>query len=187
MKKCTKCNLFKPLFEYYKRNENIDGHHNKCIQCWKAASQKWYQNNKNAKLAKSREYRQPRKQQANEYAKSYRLKNPEKIKQDNIVWRNKNPEKVKELEHRRRARQKQNGEFYIRPQFLKRLYNSPCVACGSKKNITQDHIIPIARGGTHGEGNLQPLCKKCNSSKKDKFMSEWLLTTGQPSSTHSTV
>ena len=173
MKKCTKCQIDKPLSEYYKRQENIDGHHNKCISCWKLRNKKWYAENRTSKLEKSKVYRQPRRKQANEYGKIYRLNNAEKVKQDNLVWRKNNPEKVRELEHRRRARIKQNGEYKIRQSFLIKLYNSPCVGCGSTKNITQDHVVPIARGGRHSEGNLQPLCSRCNSSKKDKLMSEW--------------
>ena len=40
-----------------------------------------------------------------------------------------------------------------------------CQHCGSTENITIDHIIPIAKGGTNEFINLQPLCKSCNSSK----------------------
>jgi len=28
-----------------------------------------------------------------------------------------------------------------------------------------DHIVPLARGGTHDLANLQPLCKSCHSKK----------------------
>ena len=42
---------------------------------------------------------------------------------------------------------------------------SRCVKCGSNDDIVKDHIKPIYQGGSDGLDNLQPLCKKCNSSK----------------------
>ena len=55
----------------------------------------------------------------------------------------------------------------------KRLYNSPCAFCGATEKITMDHIIPISRSGNHSIGNLQPLCRRCNSSKKSRLVSEY--------------
>ena len=34
--------------------------------------------------------------------------------------------------------------------------------------LTIDHIRPRSRGGTDDPSNLQVLCRKCNSSKKDR-------------------
>jgi hypothetical protein len=31
-----------------------------------------------------------------------------------------------------------------------------------------DHIVPRARGGTHEDSNLQPLCKNCHDAKSAK-------------------
>lgn len=40
-----------------------------------------------------------------------------------------------------------------------------CKSCETPYNLTIDHIMPIARGGTNDLENLQPLCKSCNSRK----------------------
>ena len=40
-----------------------------------------------------------------------------------------------------------------------------CQNCGSTKNLTIDHIIPVLFGGKDNEENLQCLCFKCNRKK----------------------
>ncbi len=40
-----------------------------------------------------------------------------------------------------------------------------CAFCGTEEFPSVDHIIPLARGGTHDEWNLQRLCRPCNSKK----------------------
>jgi len=47
--------------------------------------------------------------------------------------------------------------------------NYKCQICGTKENITIDHIIPLSKGGTNEINNLQPLCKSCNSRKSNKL------------------
>ena len=45
-----------------------------------------------------------------------------------------------------------------------------CVSCNgwfTKSQITVDHRIPKRKGGTDDIWNLQPMCKHCNSSKRD--------------------
>jgi len=44
-------------------------------------------------------------------------------------------------------------------------HDSVCQHCGATENLTVDHIVPLAKGGTNELDNLQPLCKSCNSSK----------------------
>lgn len=47
-------------------------------------------------------------------------------------------------------------------------YGETCINCDSKDNIQLDHVVPISRGGKNTLCNLQPLCKKCNTSKGAK-------------------
>ena len=41
------------------------------------------------------------------------------------------------------------------------------------KELTMDHIVPIARGGRTTRGNVVPCCKSCNNKKKLMLPMEW--------------
>ena len=52
-----------------------------------------------------------------------------------------------------------------------------CVGCRTLfpfRNMTVDHVIPQAKGGTDHEGNLQLLCNACNSSKGTLSQEEFI-------------
>ena len=44
-----------------------------------------------------------------------------------------------------------------------------CVQCGSNEKLEFDHIIPVAKGGSDTERNLQLLCEQCNRAKSDSI------------------
>jgi len=47
-----------------------------------------------------------------------------------------------------------------------------CVYCGSKRNLTLDHVIPKSRGGTNDWINLVTSCMKCNLKKANRTPEE---------------
>lgn len=53
---------------------------------------------------------------------------------------------------------------------IKKAFGNKCLKCGTKKDITKDHVIPIKLGGRDHASNVQPLCRSCNSSKGTKIV-----------------
>ena len=53
-------------------------------------------------------------------------------------------------------------------QWIKKIFerdNYTCQICGSKDDLTVDHIIPIIYRGENHTDNFQTLCRSCNSGK----------------------
>ena len=52
-------------------------------------------------------------------------------------------------------------------------FDYTCVRCLCfEEGVVKDHIIPIYQGGSNGLDNIQPLCRKCNSSKASESI-DW--------------
>lgn len=49
--------------------------------------------------------------------------------------------------------------------FVWRRDQGRCVRCDSAERLEFDHIIPLAKGGSNTERNIQLLCEACNRSK----------------------
>lgn len=57
-----------------------------------------------------------------------------------------------------------------------RIAKGVCHYCGRSvppKELTLDHIVPLARGGRSTKGNCVPACKECNNQKKHLLPLEW--------------
>jgi len=92
MKKCAKCQKFKPLTEFGKDNSRKDKMHCFCKQCRNQKAKAWYEANKE-KIKQQREANK-------EKIKQQREANKEKIKAQRKAWNEKNKDKIAEYNRR---------------------------------------------------------------------------------------
>lgn len=172
---CTKCKEELQLDNFY-------GTASKCKPCHKAYTRSWQKANpdKVRKYTKKSNKKSWQKQKEDKdyllkkqlYRQATREKRTERAK----VWNQNNKLKYQNnvrTSHLKRKAILNSQTFVISERELKALYASACAFCSSKDDITMDHIIPISRGGNHSIGNIQPLCRKCNSRKKARLVSEY--------------
>jgi 5-methylcytosine-specific restriction endonuclease McrA len=86
-------------------------------------------------------------------------------------WRN----FIKNKRNKLKRIQNNNGSFHTFGEWenMKAQYNWTCPCCNRKEPsiaLTEDHIIPISKGGTDNIENIQPLCKSCNCKKHTKII-----------------
>jgi 5-methylcytosine-specific restriction endonuclease McrA len=44
-----------------------------------------------------------------------------------------------------------------------------CARCGRRERLEFDHIVPVSRGGSSTERNIELLCESCNRTKSDRI------------------
>lgn len=177
---CTKCAVWKPFSEYHVDRKKANGRHCYCKECSRLVRSQYYKENKVDLDAKAIRYQrdhrggwyqrrlekhrvlhssQPKYSSDEERRAARRLKKR--------LWQQQNKPLVKAMQHRRRsARVNAPGSFSAQEwERLCAQYGNVCLCCKEAKPLHADHVVPLSRGGTNDIGNIQPLCKSCNSSK----------------------
>lgn len=199
---CRPCRKNKDK-EYYLKNQNERKIKDKSYRQQnknkiKIRNQKYYQNHKDddnfkqkTKLYRKYNNRKPdTKKKKSEYYqntkerdkekrlindRNYYNRNKNKVIQKVLNWQKRNPDKKRATDHNYRSRLYANGGK-IKSDIVSEVLQSNngfCQYCNKNKANSVDHIIPLSKGGTNNRDNLAPACSSCNSSKKDKLLSEW--------------
>lgn len=137
--------------EYYHRNKEVCN----------SRAKSWRENNREVSLEASQKWKREHKEQ---YLESHRQ------------WIKNNKEHVRAYNQMRRAL-KYNAtiQVFTDLELEQRMsvFGFCCAYCnGPFEHI--DHVIPLSKGGKHCLANLRPACAKCNLSKHNKNLYEWL-------------
>lgn len=111
------------------------------------------------------------------YSRQYGQENKAIMRDKLRERRQRNPQKANDACIRYKARKFNAPQVEIidRSAIIAR-DNSTCYLCDKylePKQITLDHVIPLARGGTHTADNLKVACRSCNSQKHKKTPDEF--------------
>lgn len=193
-KVCRKCQTGKPLTEFGKKSSSSDGLNARCRPCVKVdKAESWsrngesnraklkarYQANREAHIAAVAAWKKANPDKVSQYGRTYRERNPERDLQDTRRWIANNPERAAENFRRnamkRRARKKGVEVGKIDLDALWERQGGHCGLCGDPINRelrypnplskSVDHIVPLAKGGAHEQGNLQWAHLVCNNRK----------------------
>lgn len=186
-KRCSTCHETKDVRHFHKNRSTADGYQNVCKDC-KAGYHKQSYKPKVRKLKPIPSHLKCQKCKTTKPIGDFRSRSSSRIPSspckecENKAHREKyrknmeDPSYVKRIrkqkvayEENRRTR-KQNGGGVSHSQWEEMLdmHDGKCLACGTDKNISMDHVKPLSKGGRHEPSNIQPLCLSCNSSKHTK-------------------
>lgn len=172
-KTCKHCGQVLELQHFYKHAYNKDRLMNVCKACHNKRCRLIEQRTKDRRKAYRDKYYQANPEKYRQRSRNYRAANPEKVRQGYENWRKADPLRDKIRHHRRRALKQKVLSFKVTAKEMRNIKSQPCIYCGSREKICIDHIVPLSRGGNNSIGNYAPACLKCNSSKKNKFITEW--------------
>lgn len=173
VKKCTKCGEIKDESKFY-FDKRRSSPYSQCKTCHNAITARW-----------SKEHPEERRAYLYDYNRSEKVKEKERARYNTPA----DKEKARKWRHSPGARLVRQAKYYRRRARLQnaasnltkqewentlKSYGGKCVYCGGD-GTTIDHVVPIARGGSHSVNNVVPACPTCNSSKNAKPLLLWML------------
>ena len=134
-----------------------------------AQSKRWREANPERKRASSLRWSRANREKVNAYSRLYYVNHHQQHATAVREWRERNRGTAATIEQRRRARRMNVpiNDFTARQWgALKEAFRHRCAYCKLRiENLTQDHVIPLSRGGSHTASNIVPACRSCNARK----------------------
>lgn len=146
-------------------------------ETYRARSRSWYERNRVRHLETGRRWRAANRARANELSRLQAQRNPEARREAYRRYRQRHPDQVRAVTAARRARKRAAVGSHTLREWRELLKSSGhrCAYCGrGDVALTEDHIVPLARGGSDSIDNIAPACGSCNSRKRDLTAEEFL-------------
>lgn len=182
-KKCTSCEIEKPLTGFGVDRQKSDGLACQCIECRRISGRlgmrKFVKQNKEHHLAYQRAWYAKNKEAIK--AQRAARTTPEQMREYQNQWLRANPEKRSARKARRRALEAGAIGSHTADDIktLKLLQRNRCAVCRvALKRYHLDHVVALAAGGANDKTNLQLLCPSCNLSKQDRNPIEFMQSRG---------
>ncbi|HZK24520.1 MAG TPA: HNH endonuclease [Oscillospiraceae bacterium] len=135
----------------------------------------WYERNKDYSAQYDKYYRKQNGHRIRDRQSNWYHRNKDRIIRMRAQYKKENRFKVRTWENKRRT-MKAALPCDLTPEDwveIKASFGYKCAYCGRKKSLTQDHFVPLSKGGAFTKDNIIPACLSCNCSKHDKDFNEW--------------
>lgn len=175
---CPACGKELPFTEeYWKPNkaESSGWTTSMCRACFNEYYRDYCHDNPEWRREKERKYKEKNPEKA--FAKAKRHHDKEKL-EGKTKYCNQNKLKARDRRRKRVVRLLNAQGSHDSELFKQKLeyHGYRCYYCGKELTIdtaTEDHRIPLSRGGTDWISNIVPACGSCNSSKGPKTETEY--------------
>lgn len=157
MKICNQCNQNKSVKHFYidrKKGSKRSGGYIRKSTVYRQPCKECFKTNKRSRYQVDGKFRQRQKDIANRWAKTV-----EGRASGNRVTQRRRAQMYKAL----------STLTKVEWEALLNQYEYRCAYCCKKAVLTQDHVIPLSKGGHHTKTNVVPACSPCNSKKGVKL------------------
>lgn len=130
----------------------------------------YYAAHRDEKSARDKVRRKENRAKIAEKEREYHAAHPGKRAEWKRAWDVAHPEKVRAARQARQSRLESNGGTHTAAEWraLCDWFGNVCLCCGAGDKLSEDHVIPVVKGGSDSISNLQPLCIPCNDKKHRK-------------------